>query len=241
MLQSKNLTSLNTTGKFQLECSSSQSFNTGYPLIFSSTQYLFNLSNISKCVHTTSYLIWHFKGFFQHIEVKMIYLIIKCDFWNTKESLRSFYLKKMSSSMSLFTSGGTWANEVGWRIGADVGLESLYHAVVTKRELSNKAKLSFYGSSFVPIIRCNVGELNAVGRVVKVFKLTLCAASLMWKIELSWQNMWKLLVKHKTYFKSEQLSRVACLKARSLQQLWPGEEQANVENFTISLSLWFGQ
>ena len=43
--------------------------------------------------------------------------------------------------------------EIGWRIGAaGAVLRSFYRTVVTKRELSRKAKLSTYRSIFVPIL-----------------------------------------------------------------------------------------
>ncbi len=51
----------------------------------------------------------------------------------------------------LFMSEGTMEREIGQRIGAvGVVLHSLYSTVVTKRELSWKAKLSIYYSVFVP-------------------------------------------------------------------------------------------
>ena len=52
-----------------------------------------------------------------------------------------------------FASEGTMEHEIGRKIGA-VGavLHSLYRTIVTKRELSCKAKLSMYWSIFVPIL-----------------------------------------------------------------------------------------
>ncbi|KAK5881282.1 hypothetical protein CesoFtcFv8_022100 [Champsocephalus esox] len=52
----------------------------------------------------------------------------------------------------LFSSKGTMEREMGWRIGAaGAVLQSLYRTVVTKRELSQKAKLSVYRPfSFLP-------------------------------------------------------------------------------------------
>ena len=53
----------------------------------------------------------------------------------------------------LFTSEGTMEQEIGRRIGAaGEVLQSLYRTVVTKRELSQKAKLSIYRSVFVPTL-----------------------------------------------------------------------------------------
>ena len=53
----------------------------------------------------------------------------------------------------LFASEGTMEREIGRRIGAaGAVLRSLYRTVVTKRELSRKAKLSIYRSIFVPIL-----------------------------------------------------------------------------------------
>ena len=53
----------------------------------------------------------------------------------------------------LFASEGTMEREIGRRIGAaGAVLHSLYHTVVTKRELSRKAKLSIYRSIFVPTL-----------------------------------------------------------------------------------------
>ena len=53
----------------------------------------------------------------------------------------------------LFASEGTMEREIGRRIGAaGAVLRSLYRTVVTKRELSRKAKLSIYLSIFVPIL-----------------------------------------------------------------------------------------
>ncbi len=47
------------------------------------------------------------------------------------------------------TSEGTMELEIGWRIGAaGAVLCSLYRTVVTKREPSQKAKLSIYQSAF---------------------------------------------------------------------------------------------
>ncbi|KAK5888457.1 hypothetical protein CesoFtcFv8_014550 [Champsocephalus esox] len=53
----------------------------------------------------------------------------------------------------LFSSEGTMEREMGRRIRA-VGavLQSLYRTVVTKRELSQKAKLSVYRAIFVPTL-----------------------------------------------------------------------------------------
>ena len=54
----------------------------------------------------------------------------------------------------LFTSEGTREREIGRRIGAAGGavLHSLYRTIVTKRELSRKAKLSIYRSIFFPTL-----------------------------------------------------------------------------------------
>ena len=53
----------------------------------------------------------------------------------------------------LFTSEGRMEKEVSWRIGgAGAVLQSLYHTVVTKRELSQKAKLSVYQAIFIPTL-----------------------------------------------------------------------------------------
>uniref|UniRef100_A0A8C5CRJ5 Reverse transcriptase domain-containing protein n=1 Tax=Gadus morhua TaxID=8049 RepID=A0A8C5CRJ5_GADMO len=53
----------------------------------------------------------------------------------------------------LFASEGTMEREIGRRIGAaGAVLRSLYRTVVTKRELSRKAKISIYRSIFVPIL-----------------------------------------------------------------------------------------
>ena len=53
----------------------------------------------------------------------------------------------------LFASEGTMEREMGRRIGAaGAVLQSLYRTVVTKRELSQKAKLSIYRSVFVPTL-----------------------------------------------------------------------------------------
>ena len=51
----------------------------------------------------------------------------------------------------LFASEGTMEREIGWRAAGAV-LHSLYRTVVTKRELSRKAKLSIYRSIFVPTL-----------------------------------------------------------------------------------------
>ncbi|KAK5868555.1 hypothetical protein PBY51_009556 [Eleginops maclovinus] len=51
----------------------------------------------------------------------------------------------------LFSSEGTMEREMGRRVGAaGTVLQSLYCTVVTKRELSQKAKLSVYRAIFVP-------------------------------------------------------------------------------------------
>ena len=62
-------------------------------------------------------------------------------------------VKKFKYLGILFASEGTMEREIGWRIGA-VGavLRLLYRTVVTKKELSRKAKLSIYRSIFVPIL-----------------------------------------------------------------------------------------
>ncbi|KAJ8012365.1 hypothetical protein DPEC_G00041950 [Dallia pectoralis] len=53
----------------------------------------------------------------------------------------------------LFASEGTMEREIGRRIGAaGAVLHSLHRTVVTKRELSRKAKLSIYRSIFVPTL-----------------------------------------------------------------------------------------
>lgn len=53
----------------------------------------------------------------------------------------------------LFTSEGTMERETGRRTGsAGVVLQALYCTVVTKRELSKKAKLSIYQSIFIPTL-----------------------------------------------------------------------------------------
>ncbi|XP_071059967.1 anamorsin isoform X1 [Pseudochaenichthys georgianus] len=53
----------------------------------------------------------------------------------------------------LFSSEGTMEREMGRRIGAaGAVLQSLYRTVVTKRELSQKAKLSVYRAIFVPTL-----------------------------------------------------------------------------------------
>ena len=53
----------------------------------------------------------------------------------------------------LFASEGTMEREIGRRIGAaGAVLHSIYRTVVTKRELSQKAKLSIYRSVFVPTL-----------------------------------------------------------------------------------------
>ena len=53
----------------------------------------------------------------------------------------------------LFTNEGTMEREIGRRIGAaGAVLQSLYRTVVTKRELSRKAKLSIYRSVFIPTL-----------------------------------------------------------------------------------------
>ncbi|KAK5909389.1 hypothetical protein CesoFtcFv8_003322 [Champsocephalus esox] len=51
----------------------------------------------------------------------------------------------------LFSSEGSMEREMGRRIGGAV-LQSLYRTVVTKRELSQKAKLSVYRAIFVPTL-----------------------------------------------------------------------------------------
>ena len=53
----------------------------------------------------------------------------------------------------LFTSEGRAEKEISRRIGAaGAVLQSLYRTVVTKRELSRKAKLSVYRAIFVPTL-----------------------------------------------------------------------------------------
>ncbi|KAK5888302.1 hypothetical protein CesoFtcFv8_016814 [Champsocephalus esox] len=53
----------------------------------------------------------------------------------------------------LFSSEGSMEREMGRRIGAaGAVLQSLYRTVVTKRELSRKAKLSVYRAIFVPTL-----------------------------------------------------------------------------------------
>ena len=49
--------------------------------------------------------------------------------------------------------------EIGRRIGAaGAVLRSLYRSIVTKRELSHKAKLSMYRSIFIPILTYGHGS-----------------------------------------------------------------------------------
>ena len=53
----------------------------------------------------------------------------------------------------LFTSEGGTEQEISRRIGAsEAVLQSLYHTVVTKRELSQKAKIFVYRAIFVPTL-----------------------------------------------------------------------------------------
>ena len=53
----------------------------------------------------------------------------------------------------LFLSEGAMEREMGRRIGAaGAVLQSLYRTVVTRRELSQKAKLSVYRAIFVPTL-----------------------------------------------------------------------------------------
>ena len=53
----------------------------------------------------------------------------------------------------LFTSEGMMGHEIDQRVGAaDAVLHALHRMVVTKRELSQKAKLSIYWSNFVPTL-----------------------------------------------------------------------------------------
>ena len=53
----------------------------------------------------------------------------------------------------LFRSEGKMERKVGRRIGAaGAVLHSLYHTMITKRELIRKAKLSIYQSIFVPTL-----------------------------------------------------------------------------------------
>ena len=81
----------------------------------------------------------------------------------------------------LFTSDGKMEREIDRRIGAAAAvLSSLYRTVVTKRELSQKAKLSVYRSIFVPTLtyghegwvltertrsRIQAAEIRFLGRV----------------------------------------------------------------------------
>jgi len=67
--------------------------------------------------------------------------------------LNGFQVKEFKYLGVLFSSEGTMEREMGRRIGA-VGavLQSLYRTVVTKRELSQKAKLSVYRAIFVPTL-----------------------------------------------------------------------------------------
>ncbi len=62
-------------------------------------------------------------------------------------------MKEFKYLAVLFTTEASMERETGWRNGA-VGavLSSFYHTVVTKRELSQKAKLSIYQAvSFLPL------------------------------------------------------------------------------------------
>ena len=53
----------------------------------------------------------------------------------------------------VFASDGRWSEEIDTRIGqVNAVLRELYRSVVTKRELSNTAKLSVFKSVFVPIL-----------------------------------------------------------------------------------------
>ena len=53
----------------------------------------------------------------------------------------------------LFTSEGMMGREIDWRVGAaGAVLHALHRTVVTKRELSQKAKLSIYRSIFGPTL-----------------------------------------------------------------------------------------
>jgi len=57
----------------------------------------------------------------------------------------------------VFTSDESRNKDIETRIGrANVVLPGLYCSVVTKRELSNTAKLSVYKSVFVPILPCGL-------------------------------------------------------------------------------------
>jgi len=53
----------------------------------------------------------------------------------------------------IFARDGRWSEEIDTRIGkANAVLRELYRSVVTKRELSNTAKLSVFKLVFVPIL-----------------------------------------------------------------------------------------
>ena len=62
-------------------------------------------------------------------------------------------VKEIKYLRVLLSSEGTMEREMGRRIGAaGAVLQSLYRTVVTKRELSQKAKLSVYRAIFVPTL-----------------------------------------------------------------------------------------
>ena len=60
----------------------------------------------------------------------------------------------------LFMSEGMMGHAIDWRVGAvGVVLHALHHTVVTKRELTQKAKLSIYRSVFVPTLTYGENEI----------------------------------------------------------------------------------
>ena len=63
----------------------------------------------------------------------------------------------------LFSSEGTMECEMGRRIGAaGAVLQTLYSTVVTKRELSQKAKRSVYRAIFVPTLTYGHDRKNEI-------------------------------------------------------------------------------
>ena len=62
-------------------------------------------------------------------------------------------MEKFKHLGAVFTSGGRRSEEIDTRVGeANAVLREFYWSVVTKRELSNIAKLSVFKSVFVPIL-----------------------------------------------------------------------------------------
>jgi len=61
------------------------------------------------------------------------------------------------------TSDGRWSEQIDTRIGkVNAVLRELYHPVVTKRELSNTAKLSVFKSVCVPILTYGNDRKNII-------------------------------------------------------------------------------